>query len=161
MRLVNDPYLDPRLRGRAAASLPTPLSTATCSMLRDLVRTDSPPAPLLIGVLQALGHTRDAAALPVLMRYSLDQRSEIAQTAVAALAAIGDGAISPMLVRVALSPQTDAAVKLVAIESLLRLGEPDAARCCAHICVIVRSYFKCVHFVCWQTPDRSMMKRNG
>lgn len=128
VRLVNDPYLDPRLRGRAAASLPTPLSTATCSMLRDLVRTDSPPAPLLIGVLQALGHTRDAAALPVLMRYSLDQRSEIAQTAVAALAAIGDGAISPMLVRVALSPQTDAAVKLVAIESLLRLGEPDAAR---------------------------------
>lgn len=128
VRLVNDAHLDPGLRGRAAASLPTPLSPATCSMLRDLVRTDAPPAPLLIGVLQALGRTRDAAALPVLMRYSLDQRPEIAQTAVEALAASGDATISPMLVRVALSPQADAAVKLVAIEALLRLGEPDAVR---------------------------------
>ncbi len=128
MRLVNDEHLDPVLRGRAAASLPASLSPATRDALRDLVRTDSPPAPLLIGVLRALGRARDAAALPILMRYSLDQRSAIAQTAIDALAASGDGAISPMLVRVALSPQTDAAVKLVAIEALLRLGEPDAVR---------------------------------
>ncbi len=128
MRLVNDEHLDPVLRGRAAASLPAALSPATRDTLRDLVRTDSPPAPLLIGVLRALGRTRDAAALPILMRYSFDQRSVIAQIAIDALATSGDSAISPMLVRVALSPQADAAVKLVAIEALLRLGEPDAVR---------------------------------
>lgn len=128
MRLVNDGSLDPGLRGRAAASLPAQLSPATRNALRDLVRTDSPVAPLLIGVLRALGRTRDATVLPILMRYSLDHRPEIAQAAVEALAVSGESAISPLLVRVALSPQTDVAVKLVAIESLVRLGEPDAVR---------------------------------
>ncbi|ABU58370.1 HEAT repeat domain-containing protein [Roseiflexus castenholzii] len=127
VRLVNDVDLDPGLRGRAAASLPAPLSPAICSTLRDLARTDA-PAPLLIGVLQALGRARDAAALPILVRYSLDHRAAIAQTAVEALAANGDNSISPLLVRVALSPQANAAVKLVALESLVRLGEPDAGR---------------------------------
>ncbi|MCS6940840.1 MAG: HEAT repeat domain-containing protein [Roseiflexaceae bacterium] len=128
LHLVNDGHLAPELRGRAAASLPAALSPAARSALRDLLRTDLPPAPLVVGILRALGRAQDAAALPLLLRYSLDADSQVAQAAIEALAASGDAAISPALVRVALSPQADAAVKLIAIEALLRLGEPDAVR---------------------------------
>lgn len=128
MRLVNDTRLAPELRGRAAASLPTSLSPATRAILRDLLRPDSPPAPVIVGVLRALGRARDAAALPIMLRYSLDTDPAVAQAAIRALAASGDAAISPALTRVALSPHADAAVKLIAVESLLQLGEPDAIR---------------------------------
>lgn len=128
-RLINDTHLAPELRGRAAASLPVSLSPATRVMLHNLVRTDPPLAtPLIVGILRALGRARDAAALPILLRYSLDADPEVAQAAIEALAASGDATISPALVRVALSPQAGAVVKLIAIEALLRLGEPDAAR---------------------------------
>ncbi|MDW8148186.1 MAG: PBS lyase [Roseiflexaceae bacterium] len=128
MRLVNNAQLAPELRGRAAASLPASLSPATRGILRDLLRTDSLPAPLLTGILRALGRAQDPVALPLLLRYSFDADPSIAQAAIAALAATGDATISPTLVRVALSPLADAAVKLTAIELLLRLGEPDAVR---------------------------------
>jgi HEAT repeat protein len=97
-------------------------------MLRDLVRTDPPPTPLLIGVLRALGRCRDAAALPIFLRYIPDEHTEVAQAAIEALAACCDSSITPALVRVALSPQAGAATKLNAVEALVRLGDQDAVR---------------------------------
>jgi HEAT repeat protein len=128
VQLIGDGHLDPELRGKAAASLPVSLTPATRAMLRDLVRTDPPPTPLLIGILRALGRSRDAAALPIFLRYTLDEHAEVAQAAIEALAACGDSSITPALVRVALSPQAGAATKLNAIEALLRLGDRDAVR---------------------------------
>jgi hypothetical protein len=128
VRLIGDGQLDPELRGKAAASLPVSLTPATRAILRDLVRTDPPPTPLLIGILRALGRCRDAAALPIFLRYILDEHAEVAQAAIEALAACGDSSITPALVRVALSPQAGAATKLNAIEALLRLGDRDAVR---------------------------------
>lgn len=128
VQLIGDGHLDPELRGKAAASLPVSLTPATRAMLRDLVRTDPPSTPLLIGVLRALGRCRDAAALPIFLRYILDEHTEVAQGAIEALAACGDSSITPALVRVALSPQAGAATKLNAIEALVRLGDQDAVR---------------------------------
>jgi hypothetical protein len=128
VQLIGDGHLDPGLRGKAAASLPVSLTPATRAMLRDLVRTDPPPTPLLIGVLRALGRCRDAAALPIFLRYILDEHTEVAQAAIEALAACGDSSITPALVRVALSPQAGAATKLNAVEALVRLGDQDAVR---------------------------------
>jgi len=128
VQLIGDEHLDPELRGKAAASLPVSLTPTTCVILRDLVRADPPPAPLLIGILRALGRCRDAAALPIFLRYIYDERTEVAQAAIEALAACGDSIITPVLVRIALSPQTGAATKLSAIEALVRLGDQDAVR---------------------------------
>lgn len=128
VRLIGDNLLDPHLRGKAAASLPVSLTPAIRAMLRDLARADPPPMPLLIGILRALGRARDAAALPIFLRYTLDEHTEVAQAAIEALVACGDSSITPVLVRIALSPQVDAATKLHAIEALLRLGDRDAVR---------------------------------
>ncbi|MGQ9549991.1 MAG: PBS lyase [Roseiflexus sp.] len=128
VQLIDDTHLDPELRGKAAAGLPVSLTFTTRAMLRDLVRTDPPPTPLLIGVLRALGRSRDVAALPIFLRYTLDAHAEVAQAAIEALVACGDSSITPVLVRIALSPQVDAATKLHAIEALLRLGDRDAVR---------------------------------
>jgi len=128
VQLIGDGHLDPGLRGKAAASLPVSLTPATRAMLRDLVRTDPPPTPLLIGVLRALGRCRDAAALPIFLRYIPDEHTEVAQAAIEALAACCDSSITPALVRVALSPQAGAATKLNAVEALVRLGDQDAVR---------------------------------
>jgi hypothetical protein len=128
VQLIGDGHLDPGLRGKAAASLPVSLTPATRAMLRDLVRTDPPPTPLLIGVLRALGRCRDAAALPIFLRYIPDEHTEVAQAAIEALAACCDSSITPALVRVALSPQAGTATKLNAVEALVRLGDQDAVR---------------------------------
>jgi hypothetical protein len=128
VRLIGDGQLDPELRGKAAASLPVSLTPATRAILRDLVRTDPPPTPLLIGVLRALGRCRDAAALPIFLRYIPDEHTEVAQAAIEALAACCDSSITPALVRVALSPQAGTATNLNAVEALVRLGDQDAVR---------------------------------
>lgn len=118
----------PEERGLAAASLPAAISEATRSLLRDLVRDERPPAPLIAGALRALGRARDVAARPLMLRFSADERPEVAQAAIEALASCGDVSISPALVRAALNPYADATLKLVAIEALLQIGDADAVR---------------------------------
>ncbi len=118
----------PEERGTAAASLPAAISDATCRLLRDLVRDERPPAPLIAGALRALGRAGDVAARPLMIRFSADARPEVARAAIEALASCGDLSISPVLVRAALNPYADAALKLAAIEALLRIGDADAPR---------------------------------
>jgi hypothetical protein len=134
---------------------------ATRAMLRDLVRTDPPPTPLLIGILRALGRSRDAAALPIFLRYTLDEHAEVAQAAIEALAACGDSSITPALVRVALSPQAGAATKLNAIEALLRLGDRDAVRLLRPYLSYRSIILQMRAFTYWRRRHRSAGKRNA
>jgi len=85
IRLIADQHEDPILRGLAAEHLPEQLSSEGRRFLRDLLRNERPPAPIVIGSLQALGHVRDRESMPLMLRYGQDENAQIAQAAITAL----------------------------------------------------------------------------
>jgi HEAT repeat protein len=122
IRLIADPHQDPTLRGLAAEHLPEQLSSEGRRFLRDLLRNERPPAPIVVGSLRALGHVRDREALPLMLRYGQDENAEIAQAAITALTDLGDGSVAPMLVRIAHQVGADHTLRLQAAGALLRIG---------------------------------------
>ncbi len=122
IRLIADLHEDPILRGLAAEHLPEQLSNEGRRFLRDMLRNERPPAPIVIGSLRALGHVRDREAMPLLLRYGQDENAEIAQAAITALTDLGDGSVAPMLVRIAHHVGADHTLRLQAAGALLRIG---------------------------------------
>lgn len=110
------------LRGLAAEQLPSGLSTEARQFLRDLLRRDHPPEPLLNGALRTLAQVRDREALPLLLRYCQDERPAVAQTAILGFIKYGDTRVAPTLVRVSQNTHADAATRLQAIGTLLKIG---------------------------------------
>jgi len=122
IRLIADPNENSTLRGLAAEHLPEQLSSEGRRFLRDLLRNERPPAPILIGGLRALGHVRDREALPLMLRYGQDENAEIAQAAITALTDLGDGSVAPLLVRIIHHTGADRTLRLLAAGALLRIG---------------------------------------
>jgi HEAT repeat protein len=122
MRLASNPAEDDALRGLAAEHLPSVLSEQGRRQLRDMLRRERIPVPLVVGALRALKRTHDREALPLLLRYAQDETAEIAQAAIGALAELGDASVTPDLVRISQTPGAERAVRLEAVGALLRLG---------------------------------------
>jgi len=122
IRLIADPLEDPTLRGLAAEHLPAQLSSEGRRFLRDLLRNERPPAPIVVGCLRTLGHVRDRESMPLLLRYGQDENTEIAQAAITALTDLGDGSVAPMLVRIAHHVSADHTLRLQAAGALVRIG---------------------------------------
>jgi HEAT repeat protein len=122
IRMISDPNDDATLRGLAAEQLPKQLSNEGRRFLRDLLRNERPPAPIVAGALRALGRVGDREALPLLLRYSQDDTPTVAQAAISALIDLGDTSVAPILVRIAQQPSVDQALRLQAVGALLRLG---------------------------------------
>jgi HEAT repeat protein len=122
IRMIADPQENTMLRGLAAEHLPEQLSSEGRRFLRDLLRNERPPAPIVIGGLRALGHVRDREALPLMLRYGQDENAEIAQAAITALTDLGDGSVAPLLVRITHHTGADHTLRLQAAGALLRIG---------------------------------------
>jgi HEAT repeat protein len=122
MRLIGNSAEDDTMRGLAAEHLPTALSDQGRRQLRDLLRRERVPAPIIVGMLRALKRARDRESLPLLLRYAQDETADIAQAAIGALAELGDASVTPDLVRTSQNPGVDRAVRLEAVGALLRLG---------------------------------------
>ncbi len=125
LRIAADPTELPRLRGVAAAQIRPTMDAATHWALRNLVHHERATVDVLVGGLVALGQARDREALPLLMQYSLDQRSEVARAAIDALAAVNDSTITSVLVGLSQKVHLDRVLRLHAIGALLRMGDPD------------------------------------
>lgn len=115
------------LRHAAAAALPAGISAETRLMLREMVRLDRPPAPLLAGLLEALGAARDRESLPLMLRYCQHEQPDVAQAALTAIAHVGDSSIIPVLVHIAQSPVAEPIVRIQAQGVLLRIGGEEFA----------------------------------
>jgi HEAT repeat protein len=87
-----------------------------------VLRSERPPADLVIGALKALGRAHDREAVLLMLRYAQDEAPAVAQAAIAALTELGDGSIAPMLVRITQQPSADHALRLQAVGALLRIG---------------------------------------
>jgi HEAT repeat protein len=106
----------------AAEQLPSQLSEEGRRFLRDLLRRERPPAPIIAGGLKALGRALDNEALPLMLRYCQDELPAVVQAAIAALADLGDASVAPMLVRITQNPNFDQAMRLQATGTLLSIG---------------------------------------
>ncbi len=122
IRLIGDANEDITLRGLAAEYLPAQLSAEGRRFLRDMLRAERLPTPLVIGALRTLGRVRDREALPLMLRYCQGEAGEVAQAAIDALADLGDGSVAPVLVRISQQHNTDHALRLQAVSALLRIG---------------------------------------
>jgi HEAT repeat protein len=122
IRLAGLATEDDTLRGLAAEHLPSGLSDEGRRQLRDMLRRERVPAPLVVGALRALKRAHDRESLSLMLRYAQDEITEIAQAAIGALAELGDSTITPDLVRTSQNPGADRAVRLEAVGALLRLG---------------------------------------
>ena len=122
IRLIGNPAEQTLLRGLAAEQLPATLSEDGRRFLRDLLRREHAPAPIVAGALRALGRAHDREALSQMLRYCQDASAPVAQAALGALAELGDISVTPVLVQVTQNPENDRAVRLQAIGALLRLG---------------------------------------
>jgi HEAT repeat protein len=122
LSLLNNAEADPELRGLAAENLPSGLSDESRRLLRDLLRRERPPAPLVAGALRALARARDREAIPLLLRYSQDDPPSVAQAALIALRELGDDSVAPVLVRVAQNTSAEQATRLQAVGTLLKIG---------------------------------------
>lgn len=122
LSLVNSAEADPELRGLAAEHLPSNLSDESRRLLRDLLRRERPPAPLIAGILRALARAHDREAIPLLLRYSQDDPPSVAQAALVALRELGDDSVAPVLVRVAQNTSAEQATRLQAVGTLLKIG---------------------------------------
>ncbi|HEX9442110.1 MAG TPA: HEAT repeat domain-containing protein, partial [Roseiflexaceae bacterium] len=122
MRLAGNQTEDDVLRGLAAEHLPHELSEQSRRQLRDMLRRERVPAPIVVGALRALRRARDREALPLMLRYAQDEAIDVAQAAIGGLTTLGDASVTPDLVRITQSPNADRAVRLEAAGALLRLG---------------------------------------
>lgn len=122
IRLLSNPTEQTLLRGLAAEQLPATLSEDGRRFLRDMLRREHPPAPIVAGALRALGRAHDHEALSQMLRYCQDASALVAQAAIGALADLGDVSVTPVLVQVTQKPDNDRAVRIQAIGALLRLG---------------------------------------
>jgi HEAT repeat protein len=122
IRLIGDANEDITLRGLAAEYLPAQLSAEGRRFLRDMLRAERLPTPLVIGALRTLGRVRDHEALPLMLRHCQGTAGEVAQAAIDALADLGDGSVAPVLVRISQQSNTDHALRLQAVSALLRIG---------------------------------------
>jgi HEAT repeat protein len=122
IRLLSNPAEQTLLRGLAAEQLPATLSEDGRRFLRDMLRREHPPAPIVAGALRALGRAHDHEALSQMLRYCQDASAPVAQAAIGALAELGDISVTPVLVQVTQNPDNDRAVRIQAIGALLRLG---------------------------------------
>lgn len=122
IRLLTDSSEDPALRGLAAEQLPSQTSAEGRRILRDLLRRERQPDLLTASVLRVLGRVQDREALPLLLRFAQDERADVARAGLEALAALDDGSVAPVLVRVAQNPAAERATRLRAIGTLLKIG---------------------------------------
>ncbi len=122
LQLIHNEAEDTALRGMAAEYLPSTMSDEARRFLRDLLRRERPPAPIIAGALRALGWSLDREALPLLLRYCQDELTPVVQAAISALADLGDASVAPMLVRITQNPNFDHALRLQAVGTLLRIG---------------------------------------
>jgi HEAT repeat protein len=122
LRVFADPACPLELRGHAAGCLPRALGDDARQRLRDTLRGERVPGPLLVGALGALGRARDRETLTLAMRYALDDRADVVRAALGALADIGDETVTPVLARAAQSAKADHVSRIQAIGALLRLG---------------------------------------
>ncbi len=122
IHVIGDLQEDAVLRGMAAEYLPAQLSDEGRRFLRELLRHERQPAPIVIGALRTQGRARDHEALPLMLRYCQDESSAVAQAAIEAMADLGDGSVAPLLVRITQQPTADHALRLEAAGALLRIG---------------------------------------
>jgi HEAT repeat protein len=122
LRLAGNQSEDDSLRGLAAEHLPSALSEQGRRQLRDMLRRERVPAPIVVGALRALKRVRDREALSLMLRYAQDETADVAQAAIDALAELGDASATPDLVRITLNANVDRAVRLEAVGALIRLG---------------------------------------
>lgn len=122
LRLLGDQAENAGLRGLAAEHLPGQLSEEGRRIVRDILRREQIPPPIVIGALQSVRRTRDREALPLLLRYCQDDQAEIARTAIEAIGDFGDDSVTPILMSVAQSATARRGVRLEAAGALLRLG---------------------------------------
>jgi HEAT repeat protein len=120
--IVGDAAAPPDVRAAAAAALPETLSSSGCATLRELLERERLPDGLCAALLTALGRARDRAALPVIMRFCRRDRPAVVRAAVAALAAIGDPVVVPVLVGLSQQADTERGLRLHAAGALLLLG---------------------------------------
>lgn len=125
LRIAADPGEEINLRGLAADYLPDQLSPEGRRMLRELLRAEPRPAPLVIGALRTLGRARDHEALQLMLQYCQDTSGAIVQAAIDALADLGDASVAPKLVAIAQQSGADHALRLQAAGALLRIGGGD------------------------------------
>lgn len=122
LQIVRSTTEDDAMRGLAAQHLPSHLSADGEQFLRDLLRRERPPEALAVGAIHALGRARNREALPLLLRYCQDHQPAVAQAALAALRDMADSSVVPVLVQVSQDPHADAATRLEALGTLLRVG---------------------------------------
>ncbi|KAB8140412.1 hypothetical protein F8S13_23330 [Chloroflexia bacterium SDU3-3] len=122
IRLLSDPREDVALRGLSAEHLPQSLSAEGRRILREVLRRERQPEPITAGILMVLGRVQDSESLPLLLRYTQDERADVARAALKALAELNDGSVAPVLVRVAQNPAAERATRLRAIGTLMQIG---------------------------------------
>jgi HEAT repeat protein len=112
------------LRGMAAAQIGAGIAPTALQALRNLLRGERASA-VLAGVIQALGRAHDRDALPLLLQFCLDDRSELVRAAIDALAQIGDLSVAPSLMRITQRASADRMLRLHALGALLHIGDRD------------------------------------
>ncbi len=122
IQIIRSTTEDDTLRGMAAEHLPSQLSDDSRHFLRDLLRREQPPVALIIGALHALGRAHDRESMSLLLRYCQDSQPAVAQAALAALHDMADSSVDPVLMQMSQDPAVDAATRLQALGTLLRLG---------------------------------------
>jgi HEAT repeat protein len=122
LQLIDDLDEDADLRGLAAEQLPQITTPEVLRRLRGHLNDPRVPAPLAAGILHALGRARDREALPLLLQYCQGETPAVALAALRALADVGDPVVTPILVRISQTPQTDRTVRLQAVGVLIELG---------------------------------------
>lgn len=122
LRIATDASYTDELRGLAAASLPRTLSHESRRVLREALRVERVPAPIIAGALSALGRAGDRESLPLALRYCLDERPDVVRAAITALADIGEETVTPVLARAAQDVNSAHVTRIQASGALLRLG---------------------------------------
>lgn len=125
MRIACDPSEDDVVRGLAIEHLPSKLSGVSRHAIRELLRRERVPLPIVVGGLRALRRMHDTESLSLMLRYAQDDQAEIAQAALAGLGELGDQSVTPDLVRISQVPTLDRAIRLEATGALLRIDADE------------------------------------
>lgn len=118
LTLIQDERVAWTVRNAAARALPANITRETCDTLRAYLQ-QTPPTNVVEGILTALGHARDYAALPYLLRYAQADQPVVALAALESLGNMHDERIATVLVQIAQNTTRDQSVRLQAVITLL------------------------------------------
>lgn len=121
LHIVADVTTPAALRGAAAEALSETLRPELRHWLYQLLRRERQPPELIVGILRALGRTRDQDALGLMLHYIQSDHPAIAIAALTALVDLADTTIIPAIIRITQHPARDQSVRLHAVNILLRL----------------------------------------